>query len=229
MSLKTFQAVSKDNGGFPIFVELTAKPGKFIDRILGNSQHAFNVNKTCLRFAPAYGGTDGLLGKVRYMRASTAQTVSAKRTLQVCHEIVSVHNLIGKTIYKLTQAKYAWGRRREVGKIGMGPGEEIASQHTKKRLQYSWVYHRAPAYRTMPPTTNQIKPGGSGLNLRIIVSKTGLVFMGHILQLNLTTIPHSISPLKSDSVQEDRGNLESMHRVLNQGDRLQMAWRISRD
>ncbi|KAJ7140662.1 hypothetical protein C8R44DRAFT_726395 [Mycena epipterygia] len=178
--------------------------------------------KTCLRFAPAYGGTHGLLGKVRYVRSSTAQTVSAKRTLQVCHEIVSMHNPIGETIYKLMQAKYAWGRRREVGKIGMGPGEEIASQHTKKRLQYSCrEYYGEYIEDDKCTITPSKKPGGSGLNLRIIVSKTGLVFMGHILQPNLTTIPHSISPPKSDSVQEDRGNLESMHRVLNQGDRFE--------
>jgi hypothetical protein len=47
------------------------------------------------------------------------------------------------------------------------------------------------------------KPGGLGLNLRIIVSKTRLVFMGHMLRLNLTSTPPSISLLKSESVQED--------------------------
>ncbi|KAJ6569135.1 hypothetical protein B0H19DRAFT_1065907 [Mycena capillaripes] len=139
-------------------------------------------------------------------------TVSAKRTLRVCHEILSVHNPIGGTTCKLTQVKSAWGRRWEVGKIGMGPGEEIASQYTKKQLQYALSQEQG---RT---TEHQyIRP----CRQPQITSKTGLIFMGHILQLNLTTIPHLISLPKSDSVQEDRGILESMYRALNQGDKLE--------
>jgi hypothetical protein len=41
----------------------------------------------------------------RYMRASTAQTVSAKHTLQVCHEIISVHNPnpMGETVCEISK------------------------------------------------------------------------------------------------------------------------------
>jgi hypothetical protein len=52
-----------------------------------------------------------------------------------------------------------------------------------------------------------------GINLKIIVSKTQLVFMGHMLRLNVTSTPPLISLLKSESVQEDRENLVCVGRL----------------
>jgi hypothetical protein len=47
-----------------------------------------------------------------YVRASTAQTVSAKCTLQVCHEIISLRNPIGETICKISK-----GNKCELGSL----------------------------------------------------------------------------------------------------------------
>jgi hypothetical protein len=86
----------------------------------------------------------------RYVRASTAQTVSAKRTLQVCHEIISVRNPnpMGETVCEISQGNLCelgslpntsdiWGHRRELGKTGTDPGKAVASPRTNSRLQYS--------------------------------------------------------------------------------------------